>query len=65
MTQKMYSMYLHDCQYLKKKEEMGENYTFFSDRSQTHTYIGNDRELADATENVVPNPWRQQVCNKQ
>lgn len=25
---------------------------------QSCTYIGNDRELADPTENVVPNPWR-------
>lgn len=25
----------------------------------TQTYIGNDREFADSTQNVVPNPWRQ------
>lgn len=31
------------------------------DSSATHTYIGNYRELADSTENVVPNPWRQHV----
>lgn len=27
-------------------------------QNQSHTYIGYDRELADSTENVVPNPWR-------
>lgn len=32
--------------------------------THTHTYIGNDRELADSTENVVPNPWRQHVHEK-
>ena len=29
-----------------------------------HTYIGNDRKLADSTENVVPNSWRQHVHEK-
>lgn len=32
--------------------------------THTHTYIGNDRELADSTENIVPNPWRQHVHEK-
>lgn len=27
-------------------------------KTHAHTYIGNDRKLADSTENVVPYSWR-------